>query len=64
MPIVVVPEVYVPIPLTIAAGNTLSVKQTPGSISGVLVAKAYVKGTLVGTVQLTLKRVNILPPPA
>ena len=48
----------VPLPLCVAAGNTLSVSPEAGSISGILVAKALLLGATLGTVQLTLKRVN------
>lgn len=50
------PEAVVGIPLVIASGNSLSVRPYNGSPTGVLVAKASVKGKVLGTVQLTIKR--------
>lgn len=52
------PEAVVGIPLVIASGNSLSVRPYNGSPTGVLVAKASVKGKVLGTVQLTIKRVT------
>lgn len=45
-------------PMFVAIGNTLSVTADSHSPSGILVAQAFVKGANVGTVKLTLKRVN------
>ena len=63
MPIAIIPPLLVPVPPFVAAGNTLSVAQDGKSMSGVLVAKAFVAGVHVGTVRLTLKRINNLPTP-
>ncbi|MEN9437900.1 MAG: hypothetical protein RIR09_2555 [Pseudomonadota bacterium] len=47
-----------PIPKITAAGNTLSVAQDSRSMSGVLIARALVDSAPLGTVTLTLKRIN------
>ena len=47
-----------PAPLFISAGNTLSVRAELTSMSGLIEARASVGGKEIGTVRLTLRRVN------
>jgi hypothetical protein len=51
-----------PIPMAVAAGNTLIVTQSSVGVSGTLIAKARVSGVVVGSVSLTLKRVCFIRP--
>lgn len=46
------------VPMFVATGNTLSVMADTHSPSGILIAQAFVNGASIGTVKLTLKRVN------